>query len=163
MCAYHVPQFIIRQITFRLYSSISGHVKLIICFYWTSKTTQSHLELFYIFFLCRSEQAVCEPVGLWNSQKHLWLISFLFQTEPVCGNDPDILGHVSSSPWLNSLLQSCIVTILKTDISDQMDPTRKINNKWRWNNETIRFPENLMWTVVLHLFSLFFFLFTFNK
>lgn len=39
-------------------------------------------------------------------------------------------------PWLNSSLKSCVLTILKTDISDQMD--QRSTRKWKWSNDTVR-------------------------
>ena len=38
-------------------TAISGHIKLMICFYWTSKTTQSDLEPFDIFFSLSAERS----------------------------------------------------------------------------------------------------------
>lgn len=38
--------------------------------------------------LCRSEQDLCEPAGPWTSQRHCWLTSFLFQTEPRVDMSP---------------------------------------------------------------------------
>lgn len=131
---------------FWYYTAVIGYIKLMILLL----LKLPDLTLTYLMFsisLCRSEKG-----PLWAS----WTMKLtaahtssascfrLNCMEKKKRKKKTLIEHISSSPTLNSLFQSCVTISLKADSSDQMD--LRSTGEWKWGSETIRryFPEDLM-------------------
>lgn len=119
------------------------------CFLWSPQTSLWHIWCFPSLSADQRKDH-CEPAGLRNSQQHTphqLLVSDWTVWKKRKKKKKTLIEHISSSPTLNSLFQSCVTISLKADSSDQMD--LRSTGEWKRGSETIRryFPEDLMWTV----------------
>ncbi len=108
---------------------------MIICFKWTSETTQSDPELFSIFFPPSADQSGTTVSQLDEETLQLSrLISSLFQTEPCV--ETTLMGRLSSSLRLNSLSQSCVVSVLKSLWSDGPEINQEVKvESWNYRED----------------------------